>query len=83
VAAPGERRRRLLLASGLSAAVVALAALTFGPPGFAIAFAVGLVATAWYGDDDVGACLPIAILVLLVLVLMVVLIAFMTFVHQR
>lgn len=81
--APVKRWHRLLLAAGLSAAVIAVATLAFGPVGFAATFIIGTIGTAWYGDDELGTCLPVAILFLLILVLMVLLIAFMMFIHQR
>ena len=73
MAVPTSRGRRLLLATALSIAGITAATLGFGPLGFAVAFAAGLLATAWYGDDALGTCLPIAAMFLLVVAVLVVL----------
>ena len=39
--------------------------------------------TAWYGDDQLGTCLPLAVMVLLVLLIIGVLIAMLMFVHGQ
>jgi len=82
MALPGSRGRRLLLASAISVAAMTAASLAFGPLGFAIAFAAGLLGTAWYGDDQLGTCLPLAVMFLLVLLVIGVLMAMLMFVHR-
>ena len=60
-----------------------VAGLAFGPLGAMAAFVSGLLGTAWYGDDDLGTCLPLAIMFLLVLLVIGVLIAMLMFVHRQ
>jgi hypothetical protein len=82
MAPPVTRRRRLLLSAGFSIAAIGAASLVFGPLGFAIAFPIGLLATAWYGDDSLGTCLPLAVMFLIVLLVIGVLLTMLAFVHR-
>ncbi len=54
-----------------------------GSIGFAIAFPIGLLATAWYGDDNLGTCLPLAAMFLIVVLVILVLIAMLMYVHRQ
>jgi hypothetical protein len=81
MAVPTKRRHRLLLALALSIAAMAAATLVWGSIGFAIAFPVGLLGTAWYGDDKLGTCLPLAVMFLIAALVMVVLVAMLLFFH--
>jgi len=82
VASPGSRGRRLLVASAISAVAIAVGGVAFGPLGFSIAFVAGLLGTAWYGDDQLGTCLPLAVMFLLVLLVIGVLVAMLMFIHR-
>lgn len=83
MALPRSRGRRLLIASAISVAAIGAATLALGPLGFAGAFIAGLLGTAWHGDDDLGTCLPLAVMFLLALLVMGVLIAMLMFVHRQ
>ena len=72
-----------MVAAAISGIVVAAAAFAFGPLGFAGAFVAGLLGTAWYGDDDLGTCLPLAVMFLLALLVIGVLITMLMFVHRQ
>lgn len=83
MAPPRSRGRRLTFALAVSGVAIAAASLAFGPLGFLIAFVAGLLGTVWYGDDDLGTCLPLAVMFLLVLLVIGVLIAMLMFVHRQ
>jgi hypothetical protein len=71
---PTTRWHRFLLASGVSILTIAVATFAFGAVGFAVAAPIGFLAIAWYGDDNLGTCLPLAVMFLVVVaVLMTVL----------
>jgi hypothetical protein len=76
MAVPTSRGRRLLHAAAISTVAIAGATVAFGPLGFAAASSAGLLATAWYGDDALGTCLPIAAMFLLAVAVLVVLLGF-------
>jgi hypothetical protein len=67
----------------VSAGVITVAGVAFGPLGATLAFFAGLLGTAWYGDDDLGTCLPLAVMFLLVLLVIGVLIAMLMFVQRQ
>ena len=81
MAVPVKRSHRFLLASVLSITAVAAATLIWESAGFAVAFPIGLLATAWYGDDKLGTCLPLAVMFLIVAMVMLVLVAMLAFFH--
>jgi hypothetical protein len=71
MALPSKRRHRLGLAAAVSIAAIAVVTLLWGPIGFAIAVPIGLLGTAWYGDDKLGTCLPLAVMFLLAVTVLV------------
>jgi hypothetical protein len=72
-----------VLASVVVCAVGLLAGgYLFGPRGLAAASALALLWLAWRHDNEVGVCLPLAILFLIVLGVMCLLLYLMVITHQ-
>ena len=82
MAVPTKRWHRFLLASGISILAVAAATVAFGTGGFAVASPIGLLATAWYSDDKLGTCLPLAIIFLVVLAVLMTLLGLLVLIHH-
>ena len=70
--------------SVLGSAVLTLAAgESFGARGWAVGAAVALLWLAWRHDNEVGVCLPLAILFLIVIAVLCLLVYLMLVTHQR
>jgi hypothetical protein len=79
---PTKRWHRFLLASGISILAIAIATAAFGEGGFAVVSPIGLLATAWYSDDKLGTCLPLAVMFLVVVGVLMTLLGLLVVVHH-
>jgi len=72
------------LVSMLACAILLTAAgYLFGPRGLAVSAALGLLWLAWRHDNEVGVCLPLAVLFLIVVAVMCLLLYLMLITHPR
>jgi hypothetical protein len=72
-----------IVTSAAAIALVALAAWLLGPRGAAAAVALAFLVVVWRHDNESGACLPLAVLLLLAVVAMVLLIFMLMLIAPR
>ena len=77
------RAPRALVSILVCALVVVGSGYAFGPRGLALAAAVALLWVAWRHDNQVGVCLPLALLFLILIGVMCLLLYLMTITHPR
>lgn len=77
------RARRVLISIGVCAMLLPAAAYLFGPRGLLVAAAIALLWLAWRHDNEVGVCLPLAVLLLIVIGVMCLLLYLMLITHPR
>jgi hypothetical protein len=66
--------RRIVTSAAAALGLVLLLGWLFGPRGAAVGAAIAFLGLAWRHDNETGACLPLAVLLLLVLGVMFVLV---------
>ena len=77
------RVRRIIVSVVVCACVVLAAGYLFGPRGLAAASAIALLWLAWRHDNEVGVCLPLAVLFLIVIGVMCLLLYLMLIMNQH
>ena len=77
------RTRRVLVSILVCTFALAAAGYLFGPRGLAAASAVALLWLAWRYDNEVGVCLPLAVLFLIVIGVMCLLLYLMLITNQH
>ncbi|MGZ2411762.1 apolipoprotein N-acyltransferase [Sphingomonas sp. F9_3S_D5_B_2] len=77
------RATRVIVSVVACAIALPAAGYLFGPRGLAIAAALALLWLAWRHDNEVGVCLPLAVLFLIVIGVMGLLLYLMLITHQR
>jgi hypothetical protein len=79
----GAAAGRIAVSILVCAVVVAVAGELFGPRGWAGAGVIALLWLAWRHDNEVGVCLPLAVLFLIVIAVMCLLIYLMLLTRPR
>lgn len=74
---------RIVTSAAAAVALVVLLGLLFGPRGAAGGAVVGFLGIVWRHDDQSGACLPLAVLLLLVVGVMLLLMFLLIVMHPR
>jgi hypothetical protein len=77
------RARRIIVSVVVCAFALPAAGYLLGPRGLVAASAVGLLWLAWRHDNEVGVCLPLAVLFLIVIGVMCLLLYLMLIMNQR
>jgi len=74
---------RIFASLAIAGILIFTAGALFGPKGWAAAGAISLLWIAWRHDNEVGVCLPLAILLLIVIAVLCLLIYLMLLTHMR